>query len=1112
MTSKFFLTVLISASLVLGFVSLGQADLNDGLVAYYPFDGNANDFSGSGNHGTEYNGVRYVPGIKGQAASFDGINDYIKASSNGLPTGERTVSLWFYANTIRMPRPVLLGYGGGDGWGSCGTSWFMMLSPDPEPYFYLSGHCHSFDLYGPYSSPPVGAWYHLAITTSIDGTKFFVNGQRVASHALFINNTSVINGRDLTIGVDVWYQGYGPYTDSNVGWFDGMIDEVRIYNRALSEVEISTLAGFRITSSPRISVQLAEFSSHQFEATGGKSPFSWSVINGSPPPGMNFGSDGVLSGAPTQTGEFTFTARVTDSETRTAEKPFAVEVVLIPPPPNIKIFKTGTLAVPGRESDYFIIIENVGNVTATDIEITELLDPLEHFTDPSSIRPAPKMFIGNSILWNIDQLPPGDSFLLTYSVTISPSVRIGDLIKGNVYEVCDECKGLDPCYYLETVCQIGIPSTTSPTFTGIFDEWFNQHWPSKECSGTALLCAEACKMKCSSSEHNINAQGALDPNEKLVIAKRYIQPDQLLVYPIHFENIGTIEARDIFITDVLDTNLDLSTLKLLTPGGASIDPITRTLRWELLNRDLLPGETDNVLLSIKPLPGLPSGTEIRNAATIQFEVFDPFTTNEVVNIIDTTRPVGAMDQLPAETSTLDFQISWSGTDAVGEIDYYTVLVSEDGGDFTPFVERTSETSAIFTGESGKTYGFICIAVDTAGNIEIQDDVSETVTHVKTSPDDDNDGVPNVNDNCPQEWNPEQTDSDGNGIGDVCDNHPPVALCRNLVVPTASGICTALASVNNNSFDPDGDPITLAQVLAAPYSLGSTTVTLTVTDNKGSATSCTATVTVVDQQPPTLICPASITAEATGPQGNLVSFSVTATDNCSVAATTNCTPSAGSVFSLGSNPVKCTASDGSANQSICNFMVTVVDTAPPSMTCPAVINGTVGQPVSLGRPTVADIVDPNPVVNNNAPASYPPGPTTVTWTVRDKSGNTATCTQQVILTYDFTGFLQPVDNLPVLNQVKAGSAIPVKFRLGGNQGLSIFATDSPGSQQIDCGSTAVINEIEQTVTAGSSSLSYDALTDQYNYVWKTSKSWSGTCRQLTLMLKDGKKYKASFQLK
>ena len=65
-------------------------------------------------------------------------------------------------------------------------------------------------------------------------------------------------------------------------------------------------------------------------------------------------------------------------------------------------------------------------------------------------------------------------------------------------------------------------------------------------------------------------KGAVDPNEKGAIAKRFIQPDQLLVYPIHFENIGDIEARDVFVTDQLDPSLDSSTLNLLTPTGGSL--------------------------------------------------------------------------------------------------------------------------------------------------------------------------------------------------------------------------------------------------------------------------------------------------------------------------------------------------------------------------------------------------------------------------------------------------------------------------------------------------------------------------------------------------------------
>lgn len=115
-------------------------------------------------------------------------------------------------------------------------------------------------------------------------------------------------------------------------------------------------------------------------------------------------------------------------------------------------------------------------------------------------------------------------------------------------------------------------------------------------------------------------------------------------------------------------------------------------------------------------------------------------------------------------------------------------------------------------------------------------------------------------------------------------------------------------------------------------------------------------------------------------------------------------------------------------------------------------------------------------------------------------------------YSFTGFFQPVDNLPVFNVVNAGRAIPVKFSLGGDQGLNIFEAGYPKSQQIACDSTALVDGIEETVTAGSSSLSYDPSTDQYTYVWKTAKAWAGTCRQLVVKLNDGTFHRANFKFK
>jgi len=115
-------------------------------------------------------------------------------------------------------------------------------------------------------------------------------------------------------------------------------------------------------------------------------------------------------------------------------------------------------------------------------------------------------------------------------------------------------------------------------------------------------------------------------------------------------------------------------------------------------------------------------------------------------------------------------------------------------------------------------------------------------------------------------------------------------------------------------------------------------------------------------------------------------------------------------------------------------------------------------------------------------------------------------------YGFSGFFQPVDNPPTLNIATAGSSIPVKFSLGGDRGLMIFAAGYPASSPIACDVSEPGAVIEETVTAGGSSLSYDASTDQYSYIWKTNKSWKGTCRMLVVGLEDGTRHFAKFRFK
>jgi hypothetical protein len=187
-------------------------------------------------------------------------------------------------------------------------------------------------------------------------------------------------------------------------------------------------------------------------------------------------------------------------------------------------------------------------------------------------------------------------------------------------------------------------------------------------------------------------------------------------------------------------------------------------------------------------------------------------------------------------------------------------------------------------------------------------------------------------------------------------------------------------------------------------------------------------------------------------------------------------------------------------------------------------------IDTTAPTLAPSVTPNPVyLNGSATANAGAtdsgsgvatqscgalntstvGTKTVTCAATDVAGNTATANATYRVIFNFTGFFDPVKNPQVMNQMTAGRAVPLKFSLAGNQGLGIFAPGSPTSLKIACSSLDPIDPVEQTTTAGASSISYDPVTGIYTYVWKTDKAWAGTCRQLNVQFIDGKTYTLYF---
>jgi hypothetical protein len=164
--------------------------------------------------------------------------------------------------------------------------------------------------------------------------------------------------------------------------------------------------------------------------------------------------------------------------------------------------------------------------------------------------------------------------------------------------------------------------------------------------------------------------------------------------------------------------------------------------------------------------------------------------------------------------------------------------------------------------------------------------------------------------------------------------PAITCPADVVQGNDPGLCSAVVNyaaptVADNCPDVTG---VCAPPSGSIFPVGMTTVTCTATDSGLASTSCSLEVTVNDTEAP-IIAPSSDIGptECTSPAGAVVNYTVpSATDNCAPAPPVTCTPPSGSTFPLGSTTVDCNATDASGNSSSSSFTVTVVDTAPPTI--------------------------------------------------------------------------------------------------------------------------------------------------------------------------------------
>ncbi|WP_462162962.1 immunoglobulin-like domain-containing protein [Pseudoalteromonas xiamenensis] len=229
--------------------------------------------------------------------------------------------------------------------------------------------------------------------------------------------------------------------------------------------------------------------------------------------------------------------------------------------------------------------------------------------------------------------------------------------------------------------------------------------------------------------------------------------------------------------------------------------------------------------------------------------------------------------------------------------------------------------------------------------------------------------------------------------------------------TESAIAAFLAGATAN--DAVDGVLVVTHDAPAVFPLGTTTVTFSATDTAGNVATASATVTVVDRSSPVITLTNGTSQEL--PLGErFVEPGFNAVDNVDGDVTANVTVT-GTVNSstVGVYTVNYSVRDAAGNQGTASRTVTVVDNTPPDTTAP-VVNAPVGVSVvaqtSSGLPasdvaisaflaaaTAVDAVDGALTVSHDAPAVFPIGATTVTFTARDNAGNTGTATSTVTVT-------------------------------------------------------------------------------------------------------------------
>jgi hypothetical protein len=199
-----------------------------GLVGYWPFNGNANDESGNGNNGN-VNGATLSNdrfGINGKAYNFNGINSKITVPSNPqFINNDLTISVWLNLNSVDDTGRQYLVFGS-----NSNAIWSCTYRPSFYGFVKNQG-CGTLNQVESTSQTTINQWVHLCYVINSTSVKIYKNGSLVSTNASIPLSNSCSNFA-LNMGFDIF---------TNPEYLNGKLDDIGIWNRALTQQEITNL-------------------------------------------------------------------------------------------------------------------------------------------------------------------------------------------------------------------------------------------------------------------------------------------------------------------------------------------------------------------------------------------------------------------------------------------------------------------------------------------------------------------------------------------------------------------------------------------------------------------------------------------------------------------------------------------------------------------------------------------------------------------------------------------------------------------------------------------------------------------------------------------------------